>query len=323
MNSKLKCVFMGTPQFCIPTLKYLSQDDRIEIKAVVTMPDRPAGRGQQLQSPPVAIFAKENNLRLFQTENINKSSEFLSFCENEKIDFILVLSFAQFLGNKILSIAKFGCFNIHTSLLPKYRGAAPIHYALKNGDSETGVTIQRMVKQMDAGDICVEEKLAINPQDDISTLFDKLSNLCPNSTKKLIDGLIATNLNYRTQNHDLVSFAPEFNKDAGKVDFAFLSAVEIYNLFRAFKLWPGLFYFHEKARIKLVEIKLYDSNKTHGKPGTCFFKDDSLLISTKKGIIEVAQLQMEGKKAITAIDFRNLLKSRNLPLEFTIDGVEK
>jgi len=128
MTKKLNVVFCGTPDFSIPTLEELFQNPTINLVAVITMPDRPAGRGQELKSPPVAEFAKTHNISLFQVENINREFEILEALEKLEIDFILVLAFAQFLGSRVLTMPKIGCFNIHTSILPKYRGAAPIQY---------------------------------------------------------------------------------------------------------------------------------------------------------------------------------------------------
>ena len=176
MTKKFNVVFFGTPDFSLPTLEILASHPSISLVAVVTMPDRPAGRGQELKSPPVAEFAKQHDLRLFQVDNINKSEDVLLALESMNIDFFLVLAFAQFLGSRVLSIPKLGCFNIHTSILPKYRGAAPIQYALLNGDSSTGVSIQKMVKEMDAGDLVHFDEVSIDPIDNGETLFNKLKN---------------------------------------------------------------------------------------------------------------------------------------------------
>ena len=152
---KQRVVFCGTPDFSVPTLELLHNHPLIEVAYVVTMPDRPKGRGQQLHSPPVAEFAKQNKIPLFQTANINKENDFLNQLKREKIDFLMVLAFAQFLSDRVLNIPKLGCFNIHTSLLPKYRGAAPIQYALLNGDCVTGVSIQKITSKLDAGDVAL------------------------------------------------------------------------------------------------------------------------------------------------------------------------
>lgn len=308
---------MGTPTFCLPTLESLLENEFIELVGIVSMPDRPAGRGQQLQSPAVAQFAKDNGIRLFQTPNINKCEEFISYCNANSIDFFLVLSFAQFLNNKTLSIPKLGCFNIHTSLLPKYRGAAPIHYALKNGDQETGVSIQKMVKKMDAGDICTELKVPINSDDDINSLSQRLSLLCSDATKSFVHDLINNKLNYRSQDEENVSFAPEFGKEVGLLKFENSTAVEIFNQFRAFKIWPSLFFFIEGVRFKVIEMQL-DQASSSGKPGDCHVNDNALKVSTSKGSILITSLQQEGKKAITAKDYKNLLKSKGLSLDFNI-----
>lgn len=157
-------MFIAELRISCAFLELLSQHPQVEIIAVVTMPDRPAGRGQQLTPPPVAEASAAQKLPLFQTENINKEPEFLEKLKAQGVD-LVVSPFAQFLGNKILTLPKMGCFNIHTSLLPKYRGAAPIQYALLNGDSGTGVSIQRMVKEMDAGDVAPLRSSAIAPHE--------------------------------------------------------------------------------------------------------------------------------------------------------------
>ena len=154
---KLNVVFCGTPEFSLPTLSLLHIHPRVHLMHVISMPDRPAGRGQHIKSPPVIEYAKKHQLAFTQTENINKEENLINNLSG-KVDLIIVLAFAQFLGKSWLNLPHLGCFNIHTSLLPRYRGAAPIQYALLNGDTETGVSIQKMVSKMDAGDIVAEKK---------------------------------------------------------------------------------------------------------------------------------------------------------------------
>ncbi len=144
---KFRVAYCGTPDFSVPTLDLLANHPHIDLRFVISMPDRPAGRGMELKSPDVIEYAKEKKIPYFQTENINKEPAMLAQLKNEELDFIVVLAFAQFLGTEMLNMAKFACFNIHTSILPKYRGAAPIQYALLRGDTETGVSIQKMVKK--------------------------------------------------------------------------------------------------------------------------------------------------------------------------------
>jgi len=311
---------MGTPQFSIPTLEALRLSDLVDLVAVVTMPDRPAGRGKQLQSPAVAEYAKLHSIRLFQELNINKSQEFLSFCKTTKPDVFIVLSFAQFLSQKTLDIPRLGCFNIHTSLLPKYRGAAPIHYALKNGDLETGVSIQRMVKKMDAGDLCLSLPVKILKDDDIVSLSNKLSQLSAESMTVFLNQLVHNSLKFASQDENAVSIAPEIGKEEGLVHFQKQSATEIINLYRAYKLWPSLFYYHQGTRYKIAELALEEQSSSGLAPGLVDLNSGRLLIGTAKGAVEILQIQPEGKKAISIKDYMNGLKSKGINLKFAIEG---
>lgn len=144
---KLKTIFFGTPDFSIPALETLFSHPNVEITKVISMPDRPSGRGKLLHSPPIIDYCKNNKIPFLQTENINQETDFIEQIKKDKVDLFIVLAFAQFLKNELLDIPLFGAFNIHTSLLPKYRGAAPIQYALLNHDKKTGVSIQKMVKK--------------------------------------------------------------------------------------------------------------------------------------------------------------------------------
>ena len=238
----MKVAFFGTPEICLPSLQFLLDSPGIELHTIISMPDRPAGRGKKLTSPAVIEFAKSNNLNYFQTSNINKESEFIQQLQNEHFDVFIVFAFAQFLGSKVLSIPKIGPFNIHTSLLPKYRGAAPIQYALINGDKETGVSIQKMVKKMDAGDIAVSHPIQITDSDNQTSLAKKLSIASPTALEKLFSDIKNDSLNFIAQDESRVTFAPSLNKTDGLLDFKNKSANEIVNQVRGLVPWPGCFF---------------------------------------------------------------------------------
>lgn len=309
---------MGTPQFSVPTLEALRLNKLVELVAVVTMPDRPAGRGKQLQSPAVAEYAKQQGLKLFQDANINKNPEFIEFCKTTKPDCFIVLSFAQFLTQKTLNLPTMGCFNIHTSLLPKYRGAAPIHYALKNGDQETGVSIQRMVKKMDAGDLCLSQKINIAPQDDIVSLSNKLSELSAVAIKTFIEQLHSNSLTFSTQDESQVSIAPEVDKEEGHIKFDQIKAEKIINLYRAFKLWPSLYFYHTGLRHKITEISFSVVPSPKLDPACVDLNSGRMLVGTLEGNLEILQIQPEGKKPISIKDYINALKSKGSGLKFVI-----
>ena len=308
---KLNCVFMGTPDFSVKTLKALISHPQINILKVVTMPDRKSGRGKKLQAPPVAQFALDHFLPLLQTENINKETVFL---EEENIDLIIVIAFAQFLNSKVLSLPKIGCFNIHTSILPKYRGAAPIQHAILNGDSLTGVTIQRMVKQMDAGDIGHLKKCPIDKNETCGSLFKKLEVLCGKEVFCFIDNLCNDNIAWVSQNEDDATFAPSLKKKDGLIDAFSLDAVAIERKVRAFSPWPGTYCFINNTRIKVLTCELSSLTLI---PGNISTVQGTLILGTKNGSLRLTTIQLAGKKYCDDQQYINGLKSSNKSLDLT------
>jgi methionyl-tRNA formyltransferase len=296
---KLKTIFCGTPDFSIPTLEILHHHHAIDLHAVITMPDRPAGRGQELKSPPVAIYAKENKLKLIQTENINREEEILKNLEDEKIDLIIVLAFAQFLGNRILNLPAKGCFNIHTSLLPKYRGAAPIQYALLNGDTSTGVSIQRMVKKMDAGDLVHSFPMPIHPEETGGLLYSRLKFQAGLSTNIFINELINNKVVFEPQDESLVSFAPTLKKEDGFIDFKNKTFLEIKNQYRALDPWPGTYCFLGSKRLKVLAFEKDAKTLSPGEVSTNF---GTLLVGCKDSTLRLTRIQLEGKNSTSDQD---------------------
>lgn len=289
----LKVIFFGTPEFSVDSLRELHENPLTEVVGVVSMPDRPAGRGKKLQSPPVAQYAKEHNLKLYQVENINKEYDLLSLWEKEGVDFYLVVAFAQFLGSKVLSLPRLGAFNIHTSLLPKYRGAAPIQYALLNGDESTGVSIQRMVKKMDAGDIAHLRMVSIDKDENAGELFSKLQKEAALALKEFLKKLSHEEITYQPQDEAQVSFAPTIHKKDGLIDFENLSYTELYNKLRAYTPWPGLFFFMNNQRIKVHTIERGIQKLG---PKEVSVKNNSLEIGLKDSSVRLKVIQLEGKR---------------------------
>ncbi len=318
---KYKVVFFGTPDFSVSSLKALSEIENIEISHVVSMPDRPAGRGKKLQSPAVIQFAKDNGLPYFQTTNINKEPEFLDKLSSDRIDFFVVIAFAQFLGSKLLSLPRLGAFNIHTSLLPKYRGAAPIQYALLNGDTNTGVSIQKMVKKMDAGDIVYDHEVSIDPNETCDLLFKKLEKEAASGLVKFITHLISSNedIQYTPQNEDEVSFAPTINKQDGLLNPLNSCAITCFNKYRAYYPWPGIYlYINDNTRLKITKVSLSPDNSLAA--GEFDITSGKLLLGTQKGCLHLENVQLDGKKAVSDKDFINTLKSKksNLVLDRSV-----
>jgi len=328
--SKIKIAFLGTPDFSLPTLEILHHHPLVEIMAVITMPARPSGRGQQLQNPPVAEFALKHKIPLFQSENINRDEELFNQLKTMKLDLLLVLAFAQFLGQRYLDLSRLGAFNIHTSLLPKYRGAAPIQYALKNNDSSTGVSIQRMVKKMDAGDLCFNSPQEIFSYDHLPQLTTALKFNAALATRNWLDQIIKGNLNYTSQNEESISFAPVISKEEGLFDLEKLHQMNLeefqhlVHLWRAFFPWPGITLILPKKKLKLIHLKMitqenlhllkelvqknqnYFSNKESSQIGWIYSDKKLFLVKLYQGnisAIECCSLQWEGKKVVHAQDF--------------------
>lgn len=304
---KLNIVFFGTPDFSVPTLEMLHQHPLVNIVKVITMPDRPSGRGQDLKSPPVAEYAKTHKLPLLQTENINREDTELQNLETLEIDFFLVIAFAQFLGSRLLLIPKIGAFNIHTSLLPKYRGAAPIQYALLNGDSLTGVSIQKMVKKMDAGDICHSYTMPIAPFENGGMLFTRLKFQAALSTATLIEEILSDKLIFQAQDEANVSFAPTLQKEDGHLKFKEFSKLEIQNRLRAFDPWPGVFCFLNGTRLKVFET---EDSAEKLIAGAVNFGPRGLLVGCTDGTLRLKTIQLEGKKRCTDFELLNGLKNK-------------
>jgi len=302
---KLKLAFFGTPDFSVPALEMLHQHPDVDLAMVISMPDRPAGRKMELKSPEVIEYAKKHKIPFFQTENINKEEEFLAQLESMKLDGMVVLAFAQFLGSRLLNMSRLGCFNIHTSILPKYRGAAPIQYALLNGDSETGVSIQKMVKKMDAGDLVHFHTLKIQDNETGAQLYTRLKFQAALALNDFLIKVKENTITYTAQDESMVSFAPTLKKEDGFLDFANQTSSEILNRIRALDPWPGTYCFLNGKRLKVLKAQIYHATISAGK-----IKNDmgSLVVGTKDKTLHLSEVQLEGKKACSDKELLNGLK---------------
>jgi methionyl-tRNA formyltransferase len=303
---KFRVAFCGTPDFSVPTLDMLANHPHVELLKVISMPDRPAGRGMELKSPEVIEYAKAKKIPFFQTENINKEPEMMKELKTLDLDFVVVLAFAQFLGSDMLNMGKLGCFNIHTSVLPKYRGAAPIQYALLNGDKETGVSIQKMVKKMDAGDLVHFHTVAIAPTENGGQLYTRLKFQAALSMNDLIVKLLDNKVTYTAQDESKVSFAPTLKKEDGLLKFKDKTVAEIMNLNRALDPWPGTYCFLNGKRLKVLHIEKYHAKLPPGKSQNDM---GSLVVGCMDGSVRLSEVQLEGKKACTDRELLNGIKS--------------
>lgn len=298
----LRVVFCGTPDIAVTSLEAIAKHSNISIDYVISQPDRPAGRGQKLKSPEVVDKARELGLEVFQTENLNREEEFLTKLESNPPDLFIVFAFAQFLGKRVLNLSKLGCFNIHTSLLPRHRGAAPIHYGIWCGDKIGGVSIQRMVKKMDAGDICHSIETPIGERETTPELYARLKDLAAVAANEFLTKALHNVLSFNAQDESLVTFAPTIKKEDGLIDVTSLNAVEVDRRVRAFKPWPGVQVLFGSKRCKLDEVI-----PTNMKIAAGHLKKDGgkLYLGCLDSSVEIIRLQLEGKPAVEASAWLN------------------
>ena len=296
--SKLKTIFMGTPDFAVPCLEVLQA--KTEVLAVITQPDRPKGRGHNLQASPVKQKALEYNLPVLQPEKI-KTEEFTAELERLQPDLIVVVAFGQILSQRILDIPPLGCVNVHASLLPRYRGAAPIHWSIINGEKETGVTTMLMDAGLDTGDMLLKDKVTITEEMTTEELHDQLMAMGGKLLAETIDGLANGTITPEKQDDSFSNYAGMLNKETGHIDWS-KSAVEIHNLIRGLNSWPVAWSMKDGKNYKFWRTKVENSNSDKA-PGTVVeLRKNSFCLATGEGLLEVLEIQPPSKKRMSAGD---------------------
>ena len=296
--SKLKTIFMGTPDFAVPCLEVLQA--KTEVLAVITQPDRPKGRGHNLQASPVKQKALEYNLPVLQPEKI-KTEEFTAELEKLQPDLIVVVAFGQILSQRILDIPPLGCVNVHASLLPRYRGAAPIHWSIINGEKETGVTTMLMDAGLDTGDMLLKDKVAITEEMTTEELHDQLMAMGGKLLAETVDGLANGTITPEKQDDSISNYAGMLNKETGHIDWS-KSAREIHNLIRGLNSWPVAWSMKDGKNYKFWRTKVENSNSDKV-PGTVVeLRKNSFCIATGEGLLEVLEIQPPSKKRMSAGD---------------------
>ncbi len=293
----MKIVFWGTPDFAVPSLKILLENNH-QVKAVVTSPDKERGRGQRVSFTPVKDFALQNNIPILQPEKL-KSEEFILDLKKYDVDLYVVVAF-KILPREIFAIPRYGSFNLHASLLPKFRGAAPIQWTLINGESETGVTTFSLEDKVDTGNIYLQKKIAILPEDNFGTLHDKLSLLGAEAVLETVSAIENGTFNMIKQSDELATPAPKVTKELIQIDWN-KSAKEVHNLVRAFSPYPGAFFVHESKVIKIFQTKI--DNSINLSPGEILQKKEQLFIGCGKGTVEIIEIQYEGRKKMSTSEF--------------------
>lgn len=308
MNN-LKVIFMGTPEFSLPVLEGLNS--KYNVVMVVCQPDKPSNRGV-VQYSPVKDFAIKNNIKVFQPVNVkNEYHEILS----EKPDLIVTCAYGQIIPKEILDYPKYGCINVHASLLPKLRGGAPIHRAIIEGHKETGITIMKMKEKMDAGDIISQVKTEILDDDTVGTLHDKLSVLARDLLLSTIPNIISGNINLVRQNEEEATFAWNIKREDEKIDFS-KTTREIYNQIRGLNPWPGAYAILSGRIIKIWASrygdKFFNEEVLNGQIVELY--KDGIGVKTSNGEIIITELQLEGKRRMLANEFMNGVVNKELLL---------
>ncbi len=296
----LKIIYAGTPDFSVAGLASIYQSEH-QIVAVYTQPDRPSGRGKKLTASPVKEFALQHNLPIFQPGSL-KTEEALEQLQQFGADVMVVTAYGLILPKTVLDSFRYGCINIHASLLPRWRGAAPIQRAIEAGDKKTGVTIMQMDEGLDTGDMLLSESIAITDQSTAESLHDDLMDLGSSNIVRVLSSLEQGSLVATQQDEKLTTYAHKMTKFEGQIDWA-LNAHEIDRKIRAFYPWPGSVAFKQEQAIKIHSAKVADQQ---GQPGHILTHDqDGLLVACGEGALLVTQLQIPGKKRVSAKDLAN------------------
>ncbi len=293
----MKILFMGTPDFAAVTLGKLI-GSRHEIIGVVTQPDKQKGRGYEISYSPVKVLAMQHGLTIYQPVKV-KEPEFLETVRQLAPEVIVVSAFGQLLPKALLDIPPYGCINIHGSLLPKYRGAAPIQYSILDGESETGITIMYMDVGLDTGDMILQEKLAISPEETGGSLFDRMAVLGADLLLAALDKLEDGTATRTPQDNDQATYVKMLNKEMGKLDFS-QAAVKLERYIRGLNPWPSAYTILDGKTLKLWKAEVEPNTSesaAKAAPGEIVdIRKDAIAVTTGDGILVIRELQLEGKK---------------------------
>lgn len=299
---KIKVVFMGTPTFAVPILEKLIENYHVIL--VVSQPDKEKDRKGHLLETPIKKLALANNIEVYQPAKIKEEYQYII---DKQPDIIITCAYGQIIPEALLNYPKYGCINVHGSLLPKLRGGAPIHHAIINGDKETGITIMYMDKAMDSGDIISQKILPILPEDNLDTLYEKMSLLGANLLQETLPDIIAGKNNRIKQDEKLVTFGYNITKEEEKINFN-NSSLEIHNQIRGLSSIPGAYCYLDEKRLKIYASTL-TNDKSKDAPGTISKIDKTgIYLSTKDNLLKITDIKLEGKKRCLVSDFVNGIK---------------
>ena len=297
----MRIVFIGTGEIGVPTLRALLHSEH-EVVAVVTQPDKPVGREQSIEPPPIkrALIgrARPPGAPILQPGRI-KDPQTIGEIRRLTPDVIVVVAYGQILPSDVLEIPRLACLNLHASLLPRWRGAAPVQAAIAAGDCETGITVMFMDEGLDTGDILLQRSVEIRPTDTAGSLHDRLAQIAPEALLESLRLLAAGNAPRITQENARATYAPKLKREHGQIDWS-ESAEAIARKIRAYNPWPGAFMKVGDQNLKIFSVSVVDLN---GQPGGILRSDKDLTIAAGKGALSLAQVQLEGKRRMTAAEF--------------------
>lgn len=297
-----KIVFMGTPEFAVPTLRALIETQ--EVAGVVTQPDRPAGRGRKVRPSPVKVVAQEAGLPLYQPHSLREPAS-ADPIRRWQPQAIVVAAFGQILRPHLLTLPPRGCLNVHASLLPRWRGASPIHHAILAGDDETGVSLMQMDEGLDTGPVFVREAIAIDERETAETLHDRLAQLGARMVREYVDDILSGHIEPVPQDDDRATYAPMIEKEDGRLDWS-QPAAAVDRRIRAMTPWPGAFTTWEGQRLKIVQALPWAGALPDGAaPGVVLEADDAVVVCAGRGAVQLQIVQLAGKRSMPVSDFLN------------------
>lgn len=304
---KIKVIYFGTPDIGLKSLEYLHNSEKIDVLAVVTQPDKPAGRGKKLQMSPIKKFALENNLPVYQPKSIRKEFDIQEELKKYEPDFFVTFAFGQILSQDVLDIPKFETINLHASLLPKYRGANPIQRVIINGEKETGICTMITELGLDCGDVCMKEVISIPDDMTCEDLWERIGEDSPKLLEETLVGLYKKTLVPEKQCEDGVCMAPKLTKEECQIDWSKTSQ-EIHNLVRGVYHSPSAYFFHNNKIIKVLKTEV--CNDCTGNCGEIIKSDkEGVYIATSDGALKIITVKPEGKGEMFAKDWYNGVKN--------------
>lgn len=296
----MNIIFMGTPDFAVPALKKLYQKHKIS--AVFTQPDKPKGRGYKLTPPPVKVVAQEHGTEIYQPQSLkNNGEEYIDIIKNINPDCIVVAAYGKILPKEVLDIPKYGCVNIHGSLLPKYRGAGPIQWAVLNDEKETGITTMLMGEGLDTGDMLLKKSVKIGENETAAELFDRLADLGAGLILETLDDLEKGNIIPEKQDENLSSYAPMLSKEMCRLDFS-QPVRMVHKKICGLSDWPCAVTMLDGKRLKVYKSEIVSNVSTNSTPGEIVNEKD-FSVACSDGIIRFTEIQAEGSKRMKTSDY--------------------